>query len=87
MYNLVGRLGGSVIKRLPLAQGVIPAFWDRAPYQAPSLGACFFLSHSPCWCGLSHWLSLSLSNKLKKKNKNKNALPTLSLIPGLYRQV
>uniref|UniRef100_A0A452S4J5 358 kDa nucleoporin n=1 Tax=Ursus americanus TaxID=9643 RepID=A0A452S4J5_URSAM len=26
--------------------GVIPAYWDRAPHQAPPLGACFFLSHS-----------------------------------------
>ena len=24
-----GRLGGSVIERLPLAQGVIPGSWDR----------------------------------------------------------
>ena len=25
-----------------------------------SLGACFFLSHSPCLCSLSHWLSFSV---------------------------
>ena len=53
------RLGGSVLKHLPLAQGVIPGFWDRATHQAPLLGACFFLSHSPCMCSLSRWLSLS----------------------------
>ena len=36
---VVGRLGGSVVKRLPLAQGVILAFWDQAPHQVPPLGA------------------------------------------------
>ena len=30
-----GRLGGTAVKRQPLAQGVIPALWDRAPHQAP----------------------------------------------------
>uniref|UniRef100_A0A452SUX3 Ras GTPase-activating protein 1 n=1 Tax=Ursus americanus TaxID=9643 RepID=A0A452SUX3_URSAM len=39
----------------PSAQGVIPALWHRAPHQAPPLGACFFLSHSPCFCSLSLW--------------------------------
>ena len=52
-----------MVKRLPSAQDVIPALWDRAPHQAPPLGACFFLSHSPCLCSLSRWLSLSLWNK------------------------
>ena len=32
-----GRLGGTAAKRLPSAQGVIPALWDRAPHQAPPL--------------------------------------------------
>ena len=32
-----GRLGGTAVKRLPSAQGVIPALWDRAPHQAPLL--------------------------------------------------
>ena len=32
-----GRLGGTAVKRLPSAQGVIPALWDRAPHQAPPL--------------------------------------------------
>ena len=59
----LGRLGGTAVKRLPSAQGVILAFRDRVPHRAPPLGACFFLSHSPCLCSLSHWLSLSLSNK------------------------
>ena len=31
--------------------------------------ACFFISHFPCLCSLSHWLSLSLSN-IKKKKEN-----------------
>ena len=29
-----GRLGGTAVKRLPSAQGVIPALWDRDPHQA-----------------------------------------------------
>ena len=28
------RLGGTAVERLPSAQGVIPALWDRAPRQA-----------------------------------------------------
>ena len=58
-----GRLDGSVIGHLPSAQGVILEFWDRAPRRALLLGDCFFLSHSPCLCSLSHWLFLSLSNE------------------------
>ena len=33
----MGRLGGTAVKRLPLAQGMILALWDRAPHQAPLL--------------------------------------------------
>ena len=29
-----GRLGGTAVKRLPSARGVISALWDRAPHQA-----------------------------------------------------
>ena len=29
-----GRLGGTAVKRLPSAQGVVPALRDRAPHQA-----------------------------------------------------
>ena len=28
-------LGGSVVGHLPLAQGVIPGFWDRVLHRAP----------------------------------------------------
>ena len=63
----MGRLGGSVIKRLPSAQGMIPSPGIEPRIQLPApLGACFLLSHSPCLCSLSCWLCLSLSNKLKK---------------------
>ena len=55
-----GRLDGSVIGHLPAAQGVILEFWDRAPCWALPLGACFFLSHSPCLCSLSLAVSLSV---------------------------
>ena len=42
MYSLFknsaeGRLGGTAVKRLPSAQGVILALWDRAPQQAVPL--------------------------------------------------
>ena len=60
--QIEGRLGGTVVRRLSSAQGVILALWDRVPHQAP-LGGCFFLSHSPCLCSLFRWLCLSLSNK------------------------
>ena len=46
-FSLWEHLGSAVLKRLPSAQGVIPAFQDRVPHQAPPLGACFFLSHPP----------------------------------------
>ena len=29
-----GRLGGSVVERLPWAQSVIPGSWDQVPHQA-----------------------------------------------------
>ena len=39
MYELKmqreGRLGGSVLERLPLARVVVPGSWDRVPYWAP----------------------------------------------------
>ena len=46
-----GHLGGSVVERLPLAQGVIPGSWDRVPHWAPcrepaSLSACVSASVS-----------------------------------------
>ena len=35
IYTNLGHLGGSAIERLPLAQVVIPVFWDRVLHQAP----------------------------------------------------
>ena len=35
--SVAGRLGGTVVKHLPSAQGVIPALRDRAPHQAPAM--------------------------------------------------
>uniref|UniRef100_A0A452TI32 acireductone dioxygenase (Fe(2+)-requiring) n=1 Tax=Ursus maritimus TaxID=29073 RepID=A0A452TI32_URSMA len=37
----MGRLGGTAVKRLPSAQGVIPVFWDRAPHRARAPGAAW----------------------------------------------
>ena len=31
----MGHLGGSVVERLPLAQGMIPGSWDQVPHRAP----------------------------------------------------
>ena len=31
----LGCLGGSLVERLPLAEGLIPGSWDRVPHQAP----------------------------------------------------
>ena len=47
--SLVGRLGGSAVEGLPLAQGVIPGSKDQVPHWAPcvacfSLSLCLFLS-------------------------------------------
>ena len=33
--NIWGRLGGSAVKHLPLAQVVIPGSWDTVPHRAP----------------------------------------------------
>ena len=33
--ELQGRLGGSEVQRLPLAQVVTPGSWDRVPLRAP----------------------------------------------------
>ena len=35
MLPILGRLGGSVVERLPLAQGMIPGSWDRVLDGAP----------------------------------------------------
>ena len=48
---LKGRLGGSVVEHLPLAQGVIPGFQDRVPRRAP------------CMEPASSSVSLPLTNK------------------------
>ena len=33
--KFMGRLAGSVVESLPLAQFMIPGSWDRVPHQAP----------------------------------------------------
>ena len=48
-------LGGSVLERMPSAQGMIPGSWDQVPHQAPCMGPA-----SPSAC-VSASLSLSLS--------------------------
>ena len=53
----LGCLGGSVVERLPSAQGVNEGSWDRVPYQAPGKK-----SASP-----STYVSASLSVSLVSK--------------------
>ena len=52
-----GHLGGSVVERLPSAQGVILGSWDRVPQQAPHWDPA-----SPSSCA-SASLCVSLMNK------------------------
>ena len=54
----MGRLGGSVVERLPLAQGMILESRDRVPHWAPCMEPA---SLSTCVSTFS--LSVSLMNK------------------------
>ena len=58
-----GRLGGSVVKCLPSAQVMIPAFWDRAPLWAPCSAGSLLLPLSLPLLVFPLSLPLSLSNK------------------------
>ena len=53
----MGRLGGSMVEHLPLAQGVIMGSWDRIPHRAPRREPAF-----PSAC-VSASLCVSLMNK------------------------
>ena len=51
--STLGRLGGSVVERLPLAQVMIPGSWDQVPHQAPCMetaspSVCVSASTSLC---------------------------------------
>ena len=61
--NFLGHLGGSVIKRLPLAQVMISRSWDRAPHQAPSSSGNLLLPLPLPLPLLVLSLCLSLSNE------------------------
>ena len=39
--QIQGHLGGSVVGRLPLAQGMIPECQDQAPHQVPCIEPSF----------------------------------------------
>ena len=74
-----GHLGGSVCLRL--------GSWSQDPVIKPHIWlpaqqrACFSLSHSPCLCSLSRWLSLSVKwiNKILKKKSLYGLPPFLFL--------
>ena len=56
-----GHLGGSVVKCLPSAQVMIPAFWDQAPHWAPRPAGSLLLPLSlPPACVPSLAASLSV---------------------------
>ena len=63
-----GSLGGAVVWRLPLAQGVILEAPDRIPRWAP--GAWSLLLPLPMSLPLSFSLYVTIINKLKKIKKN-----------------
>ena len=78
-----GCLVAQLVKRLPLAQVMIPGSWDQAPHQAPcSVGSqllpfplpllrhvlFLFLTYA---LSLSHMLALSQINKIFLKRKEK----------------
>jgi len=58
-----GHLGGSVVRRLPLVQVMIPASLGRAPYQAPCSAGSLLLPLPLPLLVFPLSLSLSLSNK------------------------
>ena len=51
ILGLKGHLGGSVVERLPLAQGMILGSWDQVPHWAPcgeSASPSVYVSASFC---------------------------------------
>ena len=44
----MGCLGGSVVKRLPLARVMILGSWDEVLHWAPPLGVCFSVCLGLC---------------------------------------
>ena len=59
----LGHLGGSVVERLPSAQGVILGPWDQVPHWAPCMEPA---SPSACVSASLSLLSLSVINKYIK---------------------
>jgi len=58
-----GRLGGSVVERLPSAQVMVPGSWDRAPHRAPCSAGSLLLPLPLLLPLLMLSLSLSQINK------------------------
>ena len=56
-HYVLGRLGGSAVERLPLAQGVILETQDRVPHQASCMEPAFPSAY------VSASLYISLMNK------------------------
>ena len=56
--ELLGRLGGSAVKHLPWAQGLILETRDQVPHQAPCMKPA-----SPSTCVSASSLCASLMNK------------------------
>ena len=68
----MGRLGGSAVEGLPLAQGVISEFWDQVPHQVPCqkpasplpMSLAYVSVFSLCFSWINKWI-----NKILKKKK------------------
>ena len=76
-----GRLGGSVVKRLPSAQGLIPRSWNQAPHRAPcSAGSLLLPLPLPLLVfPLSLTMSLCQINKILKKKMYASPTPRVPL--------
>ena len=69
--SFLGHLGGLVVEYLPLAQVVIPGFWDRVPHQA--------IRRELASLSVSASLCLSGINKIFKKDYGDNILTILKI--------
>ena len=75
-----GRLGGSVVEHLPLAQGMIPGSWDQVPHRA----SCMEPASPSAYVSAS--LCVSLMNKYIKSLKIYIYVANIIIITPLQRK-
>ena len=68
LQNTLKVLGGSVVKHLPLAQGIIPGSWVQVPHQAPL--------RDPASPYVSPSLCVSIMNNSNNKSPNQISAQT-----------